>query len=392
MTPDALTFLTSADGTSLLADLAAQDLSDERTLAVMSALRQRYPPPLAAAALEQAKLRRAAVGKFGSDAAVMFFTRDALEQASDKHTRQWRTQTLSGLVIDAGCGIGADALTAAAAGCTVLGLDLDSSRIAIAIHNAAALGLSDRARFIVHDITHGLPQPCDWAFFDPARRDSAGRRLNRVESYLPPLSTLRRWINAGRVMVKLSPAVDLDEVRDYGGRLEFLSVEGDLKEAVLLPADTPQTTRAVLFADGQPWVWDWQPISDAPPIAAPSGWLIEPDAALIRAGLVQHAAQAWDAHQLDPTIAYLTSDRPPDSPWARAWGIRDALPFNLKRLRAYLAERNIGTVTVKKRGHAMSPEDLIAGLKLKGGESCTVVLTRYDGQPYVLICEDYAPR
>lgn len=391
MTPESLSFLTSEVGSRLLADLAHQDLSDERTLAIMSALRKQYPSDYAAAAMEQAKLRRAAVGKFGEQAALMFFTRDALEQASDAYTRAWRANTLTGMVIDAGCGIGADSLTYARAGCTVLGLDLDSARIAIARHNAAALGLSDRARFTVHDITTGLPEACEWAFFDPARRDAQGRRITRVESYLPPLSTLRRWTNAHRVMIKLSPGVAMDDIRDYGGQVEFLSVEGDLKEAVLLPSGEAQTTRAVLFSGGTSHVWEWHALADAPPIAAASGWLIEPDAALIRAGLVQHAAQAWNAHQLDATIAYLTAESPPITPWARAWQILDAMPFNLKKLRAYLAERTVGNVTVKKRGHAMTPEELIAGLKLKGRESRTLVLTRHHDVPYVLICRDYQP-
>ena len=389
MTPEAFAFLTSPAGSRLLADLAAQDLSDSLTLTIMSALRKSYLPAHAAAAMEQARLRRAAEGKFGADAAVMFFTRDALEQASDSHTRRWRANTLTGKVIDCGCGIGADSLTYAQAGCEVLGLDLDSERVAIAQYNAAALGLSDRAQFAVHDITTGLPDSCDWAFFDPARRDSHGRRIHHAESYLPPLSTLKRWTNAGRVMVKLSPGIAIDEVRDYGGRLEFLSVDGDLKEAVLLPSESTQTTRAVLFTGGETHVWDWHALSDPLPVIVPSGWLIEPDAALIRAGLVQHAGAEWGAHQLDDTIAYLTSESPVQTPWARSWRILDAMPFNLKKLRAYLSELGDGTVTVKKRGHAMTPEELRSGLKLKGTISRTLVLTRYAGVPYVLICEDY---
>lgn len=389
MTPESLDFLTSPAGSRLLADLATQDLSHERTLKVMSDLRKHYPPADAAAALEQAKLRRAAVDKFGNAADVMFFTRDALEQASDSQTRQWRATRLSEMVIDAGCGIGADSLTYAQAGCHVLGLELDPLRVAIAAHNAAALGLSERARFERHDITIGLPESCDWAFFDPARRDSQGRRLHAVESYLPPLSTLHQWKNARRVMVKLSPGVALDELREYGGQVEFLSVDGELKEAVLLPSEETQTTRAVLFTGGKSLVWDWYALTDVPSIAEPSGWLLEPDSALIRAGLVQHAAQTWGAHQLDETIAYLTCQNLPDSPWMRAWRILDAMPFNLKKVRAYLAAGGVGKITVKKRGHAMTPEELTAGLKLKGTESRTLVLTRYAGNPYLLICEDY---
>ncbi len=385
MTPEAYAFLTSAAGQHLLEELAAQDLSDGRVLGIMSSLRRSYPPALAAAAMEQAQLRRAARDKFGAEAARLFFTRDALQQASDPRARRWRASQLSGTVIDAGCGIGADSLAYAGAGCSVLGLDLDAGRVLLARHNAEALGLADRARFAVHDITGGLPEACDWAFFDPARRDAQGRRLHHVERYLPPLSTLARWASAARVMAKLSPAVALDDIRAYGGVVSFVSVEGELKEAVLTPDDSPQTTQAVLCDGEQTYVWPWTAVEDAP-LRPPAGWLIEPDAALIRAGMVQHAAHTWQAAQIDDTIAYLVADAPPETPWARAWPILDALPFNLKKLRAYLSARGVGAVTVKKRGHAMTPEELTAALRLRGDHACTVVLTRCAGQPYVLIC------
>jgi hypothetical protein len=72
---------------------------------------------------------------------------------------------------------------------------------------------------------------------------------------------------------------------------------------------------------------------------------------------------------------------------ARAWIIDDWMPFNLKKLRAYLRERGVGRVTVKKRGSPLSPEELIAKLKLPGnGVERVIVLTRVLGQPAILIC------
>ena len=37
--------------------------------------------------------------------------------------------------------------------------------------------------------------------------------------------------------------------------------------------------------------------------------------------------------------------------------ITDVLPFNLKRLKALLREREVGVLTVKKRGSAVEPEE-----------------------------------
>jgi hypothetical protein len=55
-----------------------------------------------------------------------------------------------------------------------------------------------------------------------------------------------------------------------------------------------------------------------------------------------------------------------------------------------LREHSVGTVTVKKRGSAVTPEVLIPQLKLKGDQSRTLVLTRCQGQQIVMICQDYS--
>jgi SAM-dependent methyltransferase len=381
-----LDFLTSDAGASLLQRLALEDLSEANTLALLTRLRKEYDADQARAALTLAQLRRKAEAKFGAGAARMYFTADALEQASDPRISKYRAQTAIGLrVVDAGCGIGADSLAMARAGGDVLGLDSDPLRIAMARLNAAALSLS--ARFEVADIRDGLPS-ADFAFFDPARRDSDGKRMFRVEDYQPPLSIVRSW-DVPRIAVKLSPGVNLDELRSYNGSVEFISVEGDLKEAVLWLGLERPSLQAVLIAGDDVHIWSQPNVMPDAPTAEPHGWLVEPDPALLRAGLVQAVAPAFEGALLDETIAYFTTPTKPDSVWVRGWQILDWMPFHLKRLRAYLRERNIGRVTVKKRGLAITPEELTAKLKLQGEGSCTLVLTRLRGEPVVLICADY---
>lgn len=387
-----LEFLASPAGAQVLADLADADLSPGAILPLLTRLRKTLTPEQAGAAVEQAELRRKASAKFGTNSARMVFTRDGLEQASDPSIRRYRAAQASQLgvssIIDACCGIGTDALAFAQAGHPVLGLDLDPLRVEIARYNAAALGL-DNARFAVYDVTQPLPEFADLIFFDPARRDSAGNRLNHVERYLPPLSTLRRW-DAAQLWAKLSPAVELEQITEYGGTVAFHSASGDLKEALLQVERgirSEQHTAAVRHtSDGwEAWTWDAPP--EPIPAREPGVWLLEPDPALLRAGFVQHLAAQIGAAQIDSTIAYLTMDGAPNTPWARAWPILDWMPFNLKRLKAYLREHGIGRITVKKRGHAMTPEQLHAALKLDGrGEERIVVLTRVKGEPAVIIC------
>ncbi|MBI5669998.1 MAG: methyltransferase domain-containing protein [Chloroflexi bacterium] len=398
LTLNDITFLASPSGETLLERLAGEDLSDANTLKLVTQLRKGYTPEQVRAALEMARLRLKAVDKFGDAARRMFFTREALEQASDPQVRQYRARRLAAYaasVVDAGCGIGADSLAFASIGMSVLGLDIDPVRVEIARYNAAALGLV--ARFAVADVRAGLPE-ADTVFFDPARRDERGNRLHDVERYIPSLSLIRGWSHPVMV-VKLSPGVELAQVEGYGGQVEFISSEGDLKEAVLWRGADFAGLRATLLADGEEYYWDNNeyPGRGEPPVrpynpnetglSTPRGWLVEPDPALIRAGLVRDAAARYQGYLLDETIAYFTTDVYPDSPWLRAWKILDWMPFNLKKLRAYLHQRGVGNVTVKKRGTAVTPDDLIPKLKLAGDEARTLVLTRCRGQQIVMVCE-----
>ncbi len=394
LTLDDLTFLTSPAGAELLARLKDEDLAEANSLTLLTRLRKAYPADHARAALELARLRLKAVDKFGPSAAKLYFTREALEQASDRLIRQWRAGQLAQVVetiVDAGCGIGSDSLAFAGAGLTVTGLDRDPLRVAMAQHNAAALGLA--ATFHVGDVTVDLPQ-AEAVFFDPARRDEAGNRLYQVEQYQPPLSTIHGWSHRLQV-VKLAPGVEIEQLEAYGGQIAFISVNGDLKEANLWRGLDATGLKAVLLTGEAALTWpndgSYQPLDLEIPVTPPHGWLIEPDPALLRAGLVQDAAQQFNGTLLDETIAYFTSDTQPQSPWVRAWRILDWMPFNLKKLRTYLREHNVGNVTVKKRGTAVTPDTLIPQLKLSGANSRTLVLTRCRGQQIVMVCEDIAP-
>lgn len=389
ITLQTLPFLTASAGEQLLNELAHDDLSDANTLPLLTRLRQTYSAENAGAALTMARLRQKAAHKFGAAAQKMLFTSDALEQASDPQIRQYRAQFATGkTVLDVCCSIGSDTLALARTSRLSTGLDIDPVRIGIAQYNAAVLGIP--AQFHVRDVTKSIPEAADILFFDPARRDEQGKRYYDVEQYQPPLSLIRQW-HAEVILVKLSPGVDLGQLAHYGGSIEFISVDGDLKEAMLWLGAEFSGTRATLFKDNQ--VYHWQRLtSPKVEIAKPRGWLVEPDPAILRAGLVQDAAAHLNGALLDETIAYFTTDTKPVSPWVRAWQLLDWMPYNLKKLRAYLQQHHVGQVTVKKRGAPITPENLIRQLKLKSGSaSRTLVLTRCAGQPVVLICADIAP-
>src|SRR5258708_6134252 len=389
ITLDSLRFLQSSAGSDLLTRLENADLSDANTLKLLTDLRKGYSADNAASALETARLRHKAREKFIGDTSQLFLTREALEQASNEIVSALRALCFDGYsaVADLGCSVGADTLSLARTH-RVIAVDRDPLRLAMAQANMKAAQLN--ADFIQADLTNPLPLTgIRAAFFDPARR-TEGKRVFSVHDYTPPLDVIRSW-RFDALMVKLSPGIDVREVAPFGGSLRFISVDGELKEALLCLGSVDVGRQAIVLSSGE--AQSLFVLTDeglpAPPVQTPSRYLYEPDPAVIRSGLFGELAQQLgiQMYRLDETLAYLGADTSVETPLARAWLIEDWMPFNLKKLRAYLRERGIGRVTVKKRGSPMSPEELIAKLKLTGdGEERVVVLTHVLGQAAILIC------
>jgi len=101
---------------------------------------------------------------------------------------------------------------------------------------------------------------------------------------------------------------------------------------------------------------------------------------------VVEVAALIDGALLDPQIAYLTAPAEVLTPFATAYEVTDVLPFSLKGLRRLLRERDVGVVTVKKRGSPIEPETLRRQLRLSGSSHVVIVVTRIADAPTVLLC------
>ena len=91
--------------------------------------------------------------------------------------------------------------------------------------------------------------------------------------------------------------------------------------------------------------------------------------------------------ELDDGVGYVSADAGIGVPWAHRYALVEALPWNVKAVRAWLRRRGVGRLTIKKRGVAMDPEAVRRQLRASGDEEATVVLTRVAGQSYALVVE-----
>jgi hypothetical protein len=382
--------LLTSTGQAALASAVELSPSEDSFLPDFNRLQRHFPAALAKTALDTVLLRTRAASKF-SRAASMYFTREALEQASGETIARHRAERFAGFgrVGDFCCGIGGDTIGLAGRG-EVTAVDLDGLRLAMAEQNVAAYGLNERVQFVRDDLLLMPPPSVEAIFFDPARR-SGGRRRLAVSDYQPPLDTIRRWLpHVPAVGVKLAPGVDRADLSGYDAEVEFLSVDGELKECVLWFGPLRTTARRATLLPGRHTLSTHGPVP-ASSLSPPLAYLHDPDPAVLRAGLVTLLAEQLGARQLDPDIAYLTSDTPRRTPFAESFRIEEALPFQLKRLRERLRALRVGRVTVKRRGSALDPDVLVRQLRLSGPESRVLFLTRVAGRPWVLIATGLGP-
>jgi SAM-dependent methyltransferase len=379
-----LALLLTPEGRALLDEVRGTDPA--RELAVATRLRREHPAELVSAALGQARLRQRAVAKFGAeDAGRMFFTPNGVEQSTRASVATYRAERFKALgirsVADLCCGIGGDAIAFARAGIRVLAVDRDPLTAAVARANADALGLAGLIEVREADVTEVDTAPYDAVFVDPARRGGRGRIFD-PEAYSPPLSwAVRTALTAPRAALKIAPGIPHGAV-PAEAEAEWISDGGDVKEAVLWFGTEPGAVRATLLPGPRTLLGRGLPDPQVRPVGR---YLYEPDGAVIRAHLVAEVAESLDGGLIDPTIAYITADEHHETPYATAYEITDQLHFSVKKLKALLRERQVGTLTVKKRGSAVEPEELRRKVKPQGPNAATVFLTRVAGAPTMLV-------
>jgi hypothetical protein len=393
MDADTFAALTTEPGPDAIARAMARLDAGGSDLAVGEDVRRHYPSlptTVASAAVEQATLRRRGRAKFGDAADEMWFTANGLEQATSAVAAGHRAARFEALnttlgrpanVADLCCGIGADLRALKAAGCDVTGFDLDPVTV-------LAAQLNSDARVECADVEALDLGDYDAAFIDPARR-SSGRRTFDVNAYSPPWSFVTALLaKMPAAAAKVAPGIPHDLV-PAGIEIEWVSVGGGLKEAVLWAGsltDGETRRRATLLPSGAT-IQSKSDVDGPAPTGAMRRYLYEPDDAVVRAHLVGDLAGSIDGVLLDATTAYLTSDRLVDTAFAHAFEVREVMPFSLKRLRSALRELDVGGITIMKRGSAVDVEQLRRDLKLKGTTQAIVVLALIDGKHHAVIAD-----
>jgi len=404
---DAVTQLVSGEGWGLLQSLPPYDESAAMSLG--EGLREAgFDPALIAAALTQSRLRAKGHEKFGEFADGMLFTADGLEQATRleiaaRHAQRFRGAGIE-QVFDLGCGIGADAMAFAGLDLKVTAIDADEVTATLAGVNlrhwpgaSAFIGTAEGTQ-----LPSGEGARHTGAWLDPARRtpgvsDARGktRRVFRLDAISPTWSTVQSIAESlPATGAKLSPSFPHNAI-PAGAEAQWTSLRGEVLECAIWWG--PLVSRAgrsalVIGPQGRSWTVreaDAGGAGGVAPVASSlsqiGAWLYEPDRAVIRAGLTGALTSAVDGFELDSGVGYVTSERGVDIGYARRFAVDESMPLNVKTLRAWLRERDVGRVTIKKRGVVLDADELRRQLRLSGSAEMTLVLTRVKNQQVCLV-------
>lgn len=393
------TELATDHGFRLLTRIAELSAAGTQAATISKTLRiEGVDPDLLAAALTQTDLRTRAHPKFGPLAPHMLFTPAGLEQASrlqvaDLHAARFAAAGCTH-VADLGCALGAESLAFLRAGLTVRAVEIDPLTAEFARHNLTVHGGSFEV--VLGDATKVGAGDADGVFLDPARRTAGHRDTRRLAShddYAPSLDFAFAEVRAARAGgIKLGPGFDRELIPD-DAEAQWVSVGGHVVEMGLwfgaAARDGARRAATVLRASDGYHPHELTAPRDAADAAVRDlgEYIIEPDGAVIRARVIGLLADKLGAGMLHPQIAYLTSDRPVESPFGHTFRVLEELPAREKDLKKALAAREIGSLEIKKRGVDVDPAALRKRLRLQGTQSATLILTRSANAHLALLAE-----
>ena len=396
-TLDDVAFLRGRYGEKALDVVSGMPLTSASMIADVEHARGRYAPH-DAALIETTRCRRRATAKL-RDADRWLLTDDALQQATPSVVAAHRAFEIAdrfpgAVVHDVTCSIGGEMveLTATDGIGGVIGSDLDRVRVGMAQHNCREIGGDLPSALLLADALTPT-STADVVLADPARR-SGGGRVFRLDQLAPPLPDVLMTYADRVVIVKCAPGIDYRALRNrfgFSGEVQVTSLDGGVREACLWSGPgIGERTRATVLRTGTDGAVSGFEISDDEhddvEHSGPVGrWIIDPDGAVVRAGLVRQYAARHGLHQLDPQIAYLTGDHVP--PGERGFEVLEEVSTSEKALRKAVAAYGCGTLEILVRGLDVDPDALRKRLRLKGSRSLSLVLTRIGRKGVGFLCE-----
>jgi hypothetical protein len=390
-TLDDYRWLTSPEGSAALSELAAgANKVGQADVRLTARLRKTHSAARTHLLLEQLELRWRARDKF-TDPARLFFTRKGLEQATDESVANYKARRFpaGALVADLCCGIGGDTLALAARG-PVIGYEADAVTAHLANCNLQARGFDQSATRQQLANVNDVIDAAAW-HIDPDRR-ATGQRVIQLADYEPGPDFLRSMLAANpQGAIKVAPAAEFNPLDWPTSEREWLGSRGECRQQVLwfgkLAKHPGMHTATDIGTPAQLHSFTGMPNQPFEHAASIGAYLYEPVATILAAKLAAAFAAELQLSAVTPGGGYLTADQLREHSLLTPFRVRDILPFDLRKLRAYCRERQLGQLEVKKRGVDIEPSRVRHEIIAKGQETAVIIIAPVEGSVKAIVAE-----
>ncbi|SHI71921.1 Conserved hypothetical protein 95 [Hymenobacter daecheongensis DSM 21074] len=327
----------------------------------------------------------------------------SVEQASSARTAAFKASLVNGQrLADLTGGFGVDASCFASRIPEVHYVERDPALVAVVRYNLAQLGIgnvqchaADALQFL-----KSTPDTFDWIYLDPARRDTADRKIYRLQDCEPDVLRLLPLLlhKANRVLLKTSPMLDIEQALlelKQVRRLWVLAVDNECKEVLYElgpePAVDPERYTINLLRNGQQQEFRLNKARETRAVARyaeplPQGYLYEPNVAVLKAGGFRSVGTAFELLKLHQhSHLYMSDTLRADFP-GRIFRIIAAEKYDRKALRAHLGPEARAHVTTRNFPDTVAEFRQHTGIR-EGGDLYLFATTDLRNRMVVLVCE-----
>ena len=232
----------------------------------------------------------------------------------------------------------------------------------------------------------------DLIFLDPARRDSHGGKVFRLEDCTPNVVELLPTLQAHgkRLMIKLSPMLDLTQavtsLSQTTWDIYVVAIKNEVKELLLVSGGSGKITAIDLDKKDQAFTFTREEESyseavlQAKPVLQCNGltgeaglYLYEPNAAILKSGAYKLVAQRFGLQKLDVNTHLYSSYSLVENFPGRVWKV--------------VEKQDLKQANVLCRNYPLTPEALKKKLHLKDGGTAYVIGCRVAGRPTLFFAE-----
>ena len=230
-------------------------------------------------------------------------------------------------------------------------------------------------------------------YIDPARRDSHGGKVFRIEDCVPNVvQILNQHLPlkgmSGRVFIKLSPMLDITQALrslPIPFDVHVVAVKNEVKEVLLVQTTQEPTIHAVNLSPTtqQTFSFTQEEEKKTPLITHYSSlitppYLYEPNTAIIKAGAFKLVAQRYGLYKMAPNTHLYLSDQLMENFPGRVWQIMEINPKDMKQ---------IPGANILTRNYPLTPEQLRKKLKVKDSDTHTIIGARLADKPTLFYCK-----